>query len=178
MKKLKGFTLMELIVVIAIIGVLSAVLVPSWMNYIASSHIKSENSNSRIIFKSAQDVVQDYQFKERKLADANRVVSNAANAGDFYFYWDGHSGTLCDSVGAVLAPADTNFNANFATEVNKVFSQSEQTVYKIYVHNYIVRSVVAGRTNGDMYMGSYPVEQEHRNTAHHLVSTFNMSTID
>ena len=34
MKRKKGFTLIELIIVLAIIAVFSAVLVPSWMTYI------------------------------------------------------------------------------------------------------------------------------------------------
>ncbi|MDE6101745.1 MAG: prepilin-type N-terminal cleavage/methylation domain-containing protein, partial [Ruminococcus sp.] len=64
-KKLKGFTLMELIIVIAIIGVLTAIFIPSWMNWIAMSKVRKQNNNARIIFNAAQTVVQDYKFRER-----------------------------------------------------------------------------------------------------------------
>ncbi len=47
-----GFTLIELVVVIAIIGILTAVLIPTTMNYVKKSRLKQANANAKLVFNT------------------------------------------------------------------------------------------------------------------------------
>lgn len=49
-RRLKGFTLVELIVVIAIIGIMASILVPSMLGYVKKSNQASANQNARSVF--------------------------------------------------------------------------------------------------------------------------------
>lgn len=53
----KGFTLIEMVVVIAIIGVLAAILVPSILSYIRKARLKADVTTGRMIYEQVVSLI-------------------------------------------------------------------------------------------------------------------------
>lgn len=149
MKRKKGFTLIELIIVLAIIAVFSAVLVPSWMTYIRKTRLKTADGRARTIFNAAQTVALKYQATERNASSA--YLSN----GDFYYCWEDGKGYKCDSSWSADSSVTDDQNAAFGSMINRIFS--EDGCYKLHIVDYKVKSVYYTQSKNYRYPGSYPV---------------------
>ena len=193
MKTKKGFSLIEMIVVLAIIGILMAILVPTWSYFIMRANVRSQNNYSKVIFNAAQTQATREKFYEHDnyviANDTTKTVAERDNAKkalfvgadeDFYIYWNGRKGFLLlvdgETIDTTVTPDKQEKVDAFVKGINKVFSHSQETVYKVYIKDYKVISVCSGRSEGTESIGSFPEIQEGRSSGK-TVQTFDMDSI-
>ncbi|GHU53285.1 hypothetical protein FACS1894132_05030 [Clostridia bacterium] len=136
MKTKKGFTLVELIVVIAIIGVLAAILVPAMMGWIAKANMRTANSGAKEIYKIAQTIAQELEETEYAVGkDGDYSVGSTDNGSSTLGEVDSADTVIISGKnGKPGLGADNN---TFQNEVKRRFANNRKMTWRVkfYVGN-------------------------------------------
>lgn len=83
-KKQKGFTLVELIVVLVILSILAALLVPSLTGYIEKTHKTKVLAETRMVHTAVQTMVSEYYGTDKWAKYGENLGVNAADISKYY----------------------------------------------------------------------------------------------
>lgn len=102
-----GFTLMELMIVIAIVAILAALALPSYMDYVVRSKIRTAQADLQALSAAVENHRQrTLSFPSAAAADTSAVKaafpgwSPASKASDFGFSYSNASGYTLTATGA------------------------------------------------------------------------------
>ena len=136
--KMKGFTLIELIVVIAIIGVLAAILVPSMLGYVSQSKISTANTNAKLTFTNTSTYITNCGTAGYTVtSSANSLPLTDTSKANQSYKKDGSDLAAC------LESLMSSANGGVTTSiVDSTGIQCEKTAW--------------AKTTSDVYVGGYP----------------------
>ena len=144
LKAKKGFTLVELVVVIAIIGVLAAILVPTMIGVVQDSNITSANTTA------SQIKTQATTFLTKADAAKHSIRGTSNGATDFLKFTVSSSGWANASSSAVTFGNDTTWkllgtdkNTHFQAYMADVLRDFKNGYVEIYIKNAAVIGVIA-----------------------------------
>lgn len=156
-KSAKGFTMMEMIIVVAIIGILSGVLAPAMASYIRKSRISQQESNARTVYNAVQTQLQEFQFMERgePVQYLNVPLKVTCEYDELVDVAALESGVFV----AKTATSDPELWAmceDIVETVGGLFSDQESACWSVYFDNYVVHASASANSMFNRNVGFCP----------------------
>lgn len=138
-KRLKGFTLVELVIVIAIIGIMTSIAMPNMIDSVRKSKFNSAYDQARSIFNSAQTIAQKYEIIDKSIFDDDKKLFKGTH------YYGNITAT------EITGETVTEFNDKLKAMNNHL----DNCKWVVIIENYKVTHVLWSENGTDTYVGVY-----------------------